>query len=289
VTVAYNYVTVDGQRVPAELAVDWANLKRDFEAAFPGITLVIVSGTRTDAEQEQIFRERYVTAGNVRGRRVYDTRWWNGQLWYRISSAGTVAQPGTSNHQESGPNGPRSVDIRDTGGDAGVTRAGSRRDQWMQANAGRHHFENEGNAFNERWHKKWVGTFGQTGTPAGGGAPAASGRPNVKATLKSWNWNGIAAMLRATGRYRGNNVPGPIMFSAFQDFLNDSGYSQRAIGKVLKLDGDPGDETAKALQGWLKWKPWGYTGDIDAWLGDGSHKAWNAAEAANWQAFPGHR
>ena len=51
----------------------WA-MQVAFEAAFPGIRLVVYSGVRTYTEQEAIFRQRYVRAADINGRRVYDAR-----------------------------------------------------------------------------------------------------------------------------------------------------------------------------------------------------------------------
>lgn len=167
---AFTYEFRDGQRMEQNCAREYDRMNRDFTRD-TGYSLKVRSGVRTDAEQEQIFRQRYVTAGNVRGRKVYDTRWWNGALWYRISSAGTVAAPGSSNHQESGPNGPRSFDIYDTGPDAGVTVRGSVRDKWMERNAKNYQIENEGYNFKEPWHKKFVGAIGSF---AGGGGGSFS-------------------------------------------------------------------------------------------------------------------
>ena len=117
--------------------------------------------------------------------------------------------------------------------------------------------------------------------PAPAPAPAGGGeaKPEPLSVFKSLNWRGIAAMLRGTGRYTGNNTPGPVMFKAFQDFLNDAGY-----GQGLKLDGDPRDATAKATQRWLKGTK-RYSGDIDGWLGKGTVDGWNKAENENWNAF----
>jgi peptidoglycan hydrolase-like protein with peptidoglycan-binding domain len=162
---AYQYTTRNGQRLEIAVSAAFDALNNAFHAVF-GLWLVINSGTRTDAEQEAIFRERYTLTPN--GRKVYDTRWWQGRLWYRISAAGTVAPPGSSNHQESGPNGPRSFDISDTGGDPGVMTRGTARDRWMEANAGRFQIENEGYNFNEPWHKTFRGVLGSVGSPAGG-------------------------------------------------------------------------------------------------------------------------
>ena len=54
--------------------------------------VVVSSGIRTHEEQRTIFQARYTRTPN--GRRVYDKRWWNGQLWYRVSADGTPAHYG---------------------------------------------------------------------------------------------------------------------------------------------------------------------------------------------------
>lgn len=128
------------------------------------------------------------------------------------------------------------------------------------------------------------------GWNGGGSAPASNNgsRPNPIDVMRALNWRGIAAMLRGTGRYQGDNVPGPQMFTAFQRFLNEAGYSNAVFNRGIDTDGRPGDETAKAMQQWLKSR-WGYSGDIDAWLGSGTIEAWNRAENANWNEFPGNQ
>lgn len=261
-----------------------------------GLRLVCRDGIRTYDKQKSIFLARYVTAANLRGRKVYDTRWWEGQLWYRIDATGTVATPGSSNHevQGTGDAARAAVDIADSGADAGITVKNSARGRAMRAAAAELGIEPEGDNFAEGWH--WLirginrAVPGQGGsTPAPAPAPSGgSGRPNPWSVIKGWNWNGIAAMLRGTGRYRGNNVPGPVMVTAFQRFLNEAGYSRQVFGRNIREDGQFGDESAMVTQQWLKGK-WGYAGDIDAWLGGGSHSAWDRAEAANWLAFPGSR
>lgn len=115
-----------------------------------GVRLYCTSGIRLALEQETIFRQRYVTAGNVRGRRVYDTRVWNGVRWYRISSLGTVAVPKTSNHEIQGTTA--AVDIRDTGRDAGISSRGSTRGRWLRANASAFGLIASGDGFGEGWH-----------------------------------------------------------------------------------------------------------------------------------------
>ncbi|AYQ99484.1 lysin A [Microbacterium phage Johann] len=140
-------------------------LDRDLRNAF-GVGLVANSGIRLAQEQLDIWYARYTRTPN--GRKVYDTRWWNGQLWYRISSAGTVAQPGSSNHEIQGSKA--AVDIQDTGSDAGITNKNSVRGRWIRANAWRYSLIASGDGFGEGWHFDITGIYNTPpGTPAGGG------------------------------------------------------------------------------------------------------------------------
>lgn len=172
-----DYSWRDGQRVAPGTLAAYDAMRVDFERAFPGLTLKISSATRTRAEQEAIFRARYVPATQVRGRRVYDYRWWNGVLWARISAAGTVAVPGTSNHEND-----RALDIRDTGTNAGVTVAGNARSNWIRANAHRYGFNPNGYSFGEPWHIEYTGNPWSIPSWAGGGATTIpdSQSPNEK-------------------------------------------------------------------------------------------------------------
>lgn len=144
-----DFVWRDGQRLTPYMAWQISRLDADLHSLF-GVHVLITSAIRLYEDQKRIFLERYVTAGNVRGRRVYDTRWWAGQLWYRISSLGTVAQPGTSNHEIQGNRA--AVDLRDTGSDAGIATGGSRRSNWLRANAWRYDLVPSGFGFGEAWH-----------------------------------------------------------------------------------------------------------------------------------------
>lgn len=132
-----------------------------------GVGLVGNSGIRTAEEQVAIFTARYTLTPN--GRRVYDTRWWNGRLWYRVSSAGTVAVPTTSNHEIQGDTA--AVDIADTGNDAGITAKNSTRGRWIRDNAKYFDLVAEGDSFAEGWHFKMLGIFRTPPTPEP--APAA--------------------------------------------------------------------------------------------------------------------
>lgn len=115
---------------------------------------------------------------------------------------------------------------------------------------------------------------------------AVQNRPNPWSVIKTWSWAGIAAMLRRYASYRGNNTPGPDMVGRLQWWLNKAGYSRRVLGRDLAVDGDFGDNTARVVQGWLKYRPWGYDGEIDAWFGPGTKAAWDKAEHENWLASP---
>lgn len=152
---AINWVWVDQARMTPAMAADFCDMAAEFRRVW-GVDLLGTSGIRLDSEQEQIFRERYVPNSQVNGRRVYDRRWWNGTLWARISSAGTVAVSGASNHQL-GYGRKGAVDLRDSGGDPGVTRFGTARNLWLRANAHRWGFDpDEGVAVNEAWHYRYT-------------------------------------------------------------------------------------------------------------------------------------
>lgn len=164
------WVYHDGQRLTAAMLHDFLLLDADFYRR-TGQHLKISSGVRTDQEQENIWYARMVTANNIRGRRVYETRWWNGQMWYRISSEGTVAPPGSSNHQINVAAGRRgALDLRDTGSDAGILTRGSFRARVFDQIAPSYGYDSEGYAFGETWHKRynrdpWRAVPGQPVTP----------------------------------------------------------------------------------------------------------------------------
>lgn len=160
------YVYWTGARLTAWMYYVISLLDRDLFALF-GVHVIVTSGIRTYDEQVSIFLSRYVTAGRINGRKVYDTRVWNGTRYYRISAAGTVAVPSTSNHEIQGTFA--AVDLSDTGGDAGIGTWGSARSNWLRANAGAYDLIPEGFDFNEAWHYKVRNIFN---TPPAAPAPA---------------------------------------------------------------------------------------------------------------------
>ncbi|UVK59181.1 endolysin [Microbacterium phage Librie] len=177
------YVQWGNARVTPYMAYQLDRLNADLRRLF-GVGLQANSGIRLPQEQIDIFLQRYVRAGDVKGRRVYDTRWWNGVLWYRISAAGTVAVPGTSNHEIQGDKA--AVDIQDTGADAGITNRNSVRGRWIRANAGNYGLIASGDGFGEGWHFDIVGIW--RAVPGGGGTAPA--KPKESDNMQSIRING---------------------------------------------------------------------------------------------------
>lgn len=143
---AYEYTIINGQRVEVHVASAFYRMAGAFKAD-TGCDLFVSSGTRTRDEQAYLYN------GWIR----------------RLPGFNLAAPPGSSNHEEDGPSGPRSIDIADSGAGAGVTTRGTARDGWMERNAGRFGFENEGYNFRpvEAWHKTFRG-------PLSGGVDLAS-------------------------------------------------------------------------------------------------------------------
>lgn len=161
------YVYRDGSRL-----TPWMKYCIDrFSAAMQaelGESILVTSGIRTYQEQVDIFRRRYRIASQVNGRRVYDTRVWNGVRWYRIDPTGTVAVPGTSNHEVQGNKA--AADLRDTGRDKGITTRGTARANWARANAYKYGLTPSGYNFGEPWHFDIPDIFRTPpAAPAGGG------------------------------------------------------------------------------------------------------------------------
>jgi hypothetical protein len=162
------YVFRDGARLtPAMLY--WIEMLDDAFFARFRLHIVVSSGIRTRAEQKAIFLSRYVLASQVNGRKVYDWRYAEGQLYGRISPLGTVAawdSPQANHVLEN--TGAGAADLRDTGSDAGIMTKGTVRWQWMRDNIQRFNLSNEGDSFGEPWHKKFLlGPWASV--PSGGG------------------------------------------------------------------------------------------------------------------------
>lgn len=142
---AYQYVTVNGQRVETHVQAAFQRLRAAFTARW-GLDLMVSSGTRTRAEQQALYSA------------------------YRAGRGNLAAAPGQSNHEEDGPRGPRALDVRDSGADAGVTVVGTARSNWLRDNAGAHGFNHAGLGFHpaEAWHIEFTGELVDGVTTAGG-------------------------------------------------------------------------------------------------------------------------
>lgn len=163
---ALTFVTRDGQTLTPYMLYQVNRLDAAFFANW-GVHIIVSSAIRTYEQQKTLFLQRYVTAANIGGRKVYDTRVWNGTTYYRISSAGTVAVPGTSNHEIQGTRA--AVDLRDTGTDAGIMTKTSVRGKWMRAHCGEYDMEATGDSFGEGWHFdiRNIGGALPSGNPSG--------------------------------------------------------------------------------------------------------------------------
>lgn len=130
------YVIVDGQRVAANVAADYSRLEAEFRRVF-GLDLIISSGVRTWAEQKALWDAYDSGRSSVRAAHPNDPK---------------------AFHVETNPVGPRAIDIRDSGADAGVTRYGNPRSKWIRDNAHRFNFDPAGyDHYNEPWHLEHTG------------------------------------------------------------------------------------------------------------------------------------
>jgi len=267
-----DYVWRGGARLTPYMNYQMNRLDADLRRVF-GVGLVTNSGIRTAQEQIDIFLSRYVTAGNVKGRHVYDTRWWNGQLWYRVSAAGTVAVPSTSNHEVQGNRA--AVDIADTGATAGITVKSSARGQWLRRNAGNYDMVASGDGFGEGWHFDINNIFASVpGQPAGGG-----GTP-----LPAGSYTQEDSMIRIQAPGRGIALIGPGYYRplATDEEVNNSGPL------ITPPGGQPwhysGNERQFDL--WVSMAFGGQSSQNNAVRGDAQNAATIASEVRNWIVDP---
>lgn len=171
------YVYRNGQRLTPWMAYCIDRFSDALHQKF-GCRVVVTSGIRTYQEQVAIFLRRYVLAHEIRGRRVYDTRVWNGKRYYRIDATGTVRQPGYSNHEVQGQRG--AADLRDTGKDAGIMSANNPRSNWARANAHKYGLVPEGYNFREPWHFAIDGIFRTPPAPPTNGGESKPKTPTNK-------------------------------------------------------------------------------------------------------------
>ena len=254
-----SYTTIDGERVAVGTAARFKRLAAAFQAE-TRCSLHVSSGTRTRAEQAYL----------------YDG-WINRRPGFNLA-----APPGTSNHEESGPIGPRALDVYDSGRDAGVTRVGTTRSNVLARLAPQYGFAMAGLTFSpqEAWHiEDTTADPFSDGTPA----PAPSG--------------GTYAGAQVTGVH-GPNPFGIPFTGGLQKVARLHGYtgaldqnfgagSMAGFAQFLRANwGYVGNDTLgpqmwRAIQRWLKAR-WGYTGEIDGVPGPLTRVALLRADTANW-------
>lgn len=221
---AYSYTSRNGSRVQVDVAAAFDRLAAEFKRVF-GLDLIVSDGTRTRAEQAELYR------------------------LYKAGKGNLAAAPGYSNHEESGPRGPRALDVRDSGNDAGVTRYGSARANWLRANASRFGFDPAGYGFSqtEPWHIEYTGSL--NGTGGGGG--------------EDWHTAASVLDIQTLGKKLGfpgavDGIDGPETRGWVTAFQRDHGLDQDGrVGpatwaKMNEIANRPqGDEATRQRQAWL--------------------------------------
>lgn len=157
-----------------------ADLRRLFGVHLTLDSSEVQRGIRTYQEQVTLFLSRYKPQPYGNGP-FGDVRIWQGVRYVRHSGLGTVAQPGTSNH-EIQANYFAAVDLADSG-DAGIGTMNSARSNWLRNNAWRYGLEPEGFKFKEAWHYRVPDIFRTPPTPPP--APTQSEEDDMR--LITWN------------------------------------------------------------------------------------------------------
>lgn len=272
---SYSYTTVDGHRVETTVAAKFREMAAEFQRVF-GLTLHVESGTRTREEQQ----------------RLYDG-------WIKsLPGFNLAAPPGQSFHEESGPQGPRALDLRDSGNDAGVRTAGSRRNNWIRDNAPRWGFTLSGLTFSpkEGWHVHYTGVLGAASGGGGGSWPARTryGHDWVVAAQKKLTamglysgdldgkdgpgtQNGTKALQSAAGLDQ-DGIYGPQTNTVADTILAGGNWSNRSAADIQRLvgavaDGQWGGKTSFAVYKWQRANgitadaQWGPTSDAKGFPG----------------------
>lgn len=254
-----SYTTIDGERVAVGTAARFKRLAAAFQAE-TGCSLHVSSGTRTGDEQQYL----------------YDG-WINRRPGFNLA-----APRGFSNHEETGPIGPRALDVYDSGRDAGVTSAGTHRSNVLKNLAPAHGFKMAGLSFNplEAWHieDNTPDPFTDNGASGGSTGAVYAGEnvkgvhgPNPFGIPYTGGLQKVARLNGYTGALDQNFGAGSM--AGFAAFLRERwGY----VGNDTL-----GPKMWRAIQRWLKAR-WGYTGAIDGIPGPLTRVALLRADTANW-------
>jgi lysozyme family protein len=207
---AYQYEYIDGQRVEVNVAREFKKLRADFKAE-TGCDLYVSSGTRTEQEQQRGYNDYLAGRTTVK--------------W---------AKPTESSHCEVGPSGPRALDLRDSGADAGVTVKNTYRWNVLKRLGAKYGFTwgGWGVPNYEGWH--WENHRVKVG---GNGGTDASGKLIVDG---DWGPATTRALQSALG-VSADGEMGPITVTALQQRLVTAGHK-------IAVDGDMGPATIRALQ-----------------------------------------
>ena len=149
------YVMRDGSRLTPYMNHLIEKLDADFYKKFK-LHILVTSGIRTHEEQTKEFLRVFRPQASGNGP-FNDVRWWNGTRYVRWIAGGTVAQPGTSNHEIQGTRG--AMDLRDSGDSPGITMHNNERSNWLKANASKYGLIAEGYNFDEPWHYEVANIF----------------------------------------------------------------------------------------------------------------------------------
>lgn len=233
-TMVYKYEYINGQRVEVHVAAAFKKLAEAFKKE-TGCELLVTSGTRTRAEQQAL----------------YDG-WIAKKPGFNLA-----APPGRSNHEESGPVGPRALDLRDSGKDAGVTVIGTKRSNILVRLAKKFGFTPAGHSFSPRegWHYEFTGKIG-------GSAPASSesASEKVKARQRAINsWTGLKVLVdgivgpKTVEGYRKLQKMIGVPVDGIWGSETQAAYTAfyKARGSKLAVDGSFGSGTVSKLQSFL--------------------------------------
>lgn len=235
-----DYEVVNGQRLAPAVAHAIASLAVAFRDQF-GLDVIVSSGRRTYDEQKALFLNRYRAQATGNGP-FNDVRFWQGVRYVRVGQGGTVAQPGTSRHEDD-----HAVDIRDSGSSPGLTTIGTKRSNWLKGNCSRFGFAATGFSFGEAWHIDYTGDPWDGSSGAHGDESTDDEKPffpvvSVENLALIGDVRGFQKIARVHGaKTEIDNSWGPESRKGFQMFL-DEGFGSSLMRWLHEECGYDGDD-----------------------------------------------
>lgn len=203
------YVFRDGSRLTPYMLYQINRADADFFRKF-GCHILVTSGIRTNAEQTRIFLSKFRLQATGSGP-YGDVRRWQGRRYVRVVGGGTVAPPGSSNHEIQGSKA--AVDLRDSGDGPGVATGRNARANWLRANAHKYGLEPEGYSFDEPWHYAVLNIFNAVPGSAAGGAGGSVVPPEPAPKPKEVRVNDYPRVSDDTAKTVGRDMkPGATFF-----------------------------------------------------------------------------